>query len=412
MTRTVDVAIVGAGAAGIAAARRLADTGLRVVMIEAADRLGGRAWTRTVEGHPLDLGCAWLHSGDRNPWTGIATDRGLAVDRTPPPWGEQAGDRNFTPAEQAEADDAIAAFQRRLRDLPADRDAASDALEAGNPWNGLLQAVSGYVNGAALERVSARDHVAYDDADTGVNWRVREGMGAAIVDAAAGLDIVTGTRVTAIDLPAGGVRLETSAGPVEARAAILTVATDVLASAALRLPRALDHKREAAADLPLGLADKIVFALDGPAGFEADTQAVGNPRSAETGSYHLRPFGRPLIEGFYGGIAARMLHGLGEAGAIAFALDELAGLFGTEIRRRLRPILRTDWTAVPFVGGAYSHALPGRSAARAVLAAPVEGRLFFAGEACSAVDFTAAHGAHATGTAAAEAALAALGQGP
>ncbi|MFN8719548.1 MAG: FAD-dependent oxidoreductase, partial [Rhodospirillales bacterium] len=236
MTRTVDVAIVGAGAAGIAAARRLAGTGLRVVMIEAADRLGGRAWTRTVEGHPLDLGCAWLHSGDRNPWTGIATDRGLAVDRTPPPWGEQAGDRNFTPAEQAEADDAIAAFQRRLRDLPADRDAASDALEPGNPWNGLLQAVSGYVNGAALERVSARDHVAYDDADTGVNWRVREGMGATIVDAAAGLDIVTGTRVTAIDLPAGGVRLETSAGPVEARAAILTVATDVLASAALRLP--------------------------------------------------------------------------------------------------------------------------------------------------------------------------------
>jgi monoamine oxidase len=66
---------------------------------------------------------------------------------------------------------------------------------------------------------------------------------------------------------------------------------------------------------------------------------------------------------------------------------------------------------VPFVGGAYSHALPGRSAARAVLAAPVEGRLFFAGEACSAVDFTAAHGAHATGTAAAGAALAALGQG-
>jgi monoamine oxidase len=103
-----------------------------------------------------------------------------------------------------------------------------------------------------------------------------------------------------------------------------------------------------------------------------------------------------------------MLHAAGEAAAVAFALDELAALFGTDIRPRLRPILRTDWTAVPFVGGSYSHALPGRSAARAVLAAPVEGRLFFAGEACSTSDFTAAHGAHATGTAAAEAALDAL----
>jgi monoamine oxidase len=411
MTRTVDLVIVGAGAAGIAAARRLRGTGLRVVMIEAADRLGGRAWTRTVEGHPLDLGCAWLHSGDRNPWTGIAADLGLAVDRTPPPWGEQAGDRNFTPAEQADADRAIAAFERRLRAVSPDSDVAADALEPGNPWNGLLQAVSGYVNGAALEQVSARDHVAYDEADTGVNWRVREGMGTAIVAAAAGTDFVTGCRVTAVDLPAGGVWLETTAGPVAARAAILTVATDVLASGAVRLPRTLDHKREAAAHLPLGLADKIVFALDGAEGFDPDTHAVGNPRSAETGAYHLRPFGRPLIEGFYGGIAARMLHDLGEAGAIAFALDDLAGLFGTDVRRRLRPILRTDWTAAPFVGGAYSHALPGRSAARAVLAEPVERRLFFAGEACSAVDFTAAHGAHATGTAAAAAALAALRQG-
>jgi monoamine oxidase len=406
MMRQVDVAIVGGGAAGIAAARRLHAAGVGVLVIEAAGRLGGRAWTRPVEGHSFDLGCGWLHSADRNPWTIIARDLGFTIDETLPPWGVQAGELGFSRDDQRAALDAAATFANRLRERPPASDRASDALVPDGPWNGHLDAISGYVSGAALDRISVADLVAYDDRDSGVNWRVREGFGAAILAAAPAVAYALSTPVTAIDLDRQGVRLATPSGDVIARAVILTVSTDVLASDAIRLPAGLEAKREAAARLPLGLADKIVFAIDDAGTFDPDTQVIARPRDAVTGSYHLRPYGRPVIEGFFGGACARMLAAGSEADAVAFAVEELVGLFGSAIRGRLRPLVRTSWSRDPLVRGSYSHALPGHRDARAVLAAPVEDRLFFAGEACATDgDHTTAHGAYATGTAAADAVL-------
>ena len=82
----VEVLIVGGGAAGIAAARRLTDAGVGCLILEARSRLGGRAWTVEGGGHPIDLGCGWLHSADRNPWREIAEAQGRVIDKTAPPW--------------------------------------------------------------------------------------------------------------------------------------------------------------------------------------------------------------------------------------------------------------------------------------------------------------------------------------
>ena len=85
-----DVVVVGAGAAGIAAARRLGLARLKIMVVEARDRLGGRAvTTRNFPGLALDLGCEWLHCADRNPWTGVARQLGFALDREPPNWGSR-----------------------------------------------------------------------------------------------------------------------------------------------------------------------------------------------------------------------------------------------------------------------------------------------------------------------------------
>ncbi len=403
----LDVAIVGAGAAGVAAGRALRGSGLSYRLFEARSRLGGRAWTHVVEGWPLDLGCGWLHSGDRNPWTQIAEDLGRAVDRTPPPWGRPSVDRRFSEAEQRAAWRAYEAFERRLRESPPASDRASDALIPGEPWNGRLEALSGYINGVELEQLSVRDFLNYENADTGVNWRAPDGYGALLTAAAAGLPVTLDAAVSRIDLAGRRVRLTTSAGEVEARACVVTVSTEVLGQEALRLPAGLAHKVEAARRLPLGLADKLVFALDGAEVFEADTQVLGDPRSACTGAYHLRPFGRPLVEGFFGGACARALEAEG-AQAADFAVDELARVFGSDIRRRLRLIARSAWGRDPFARGSYSHALPGFADARLTLAEPVENRLFFAGEACSTSDFSTAHGALETGRRAALAAMAVL----
>jgi monoamine oxidase len=127
-----------------------------------------------------------------------------------------------------------------------------------------------------------------------------------------------------------------------------------------------------------------------------------------TGSYHLRPLGRPIIEAFFGGAHARALEAEGPGAAAAFAIDELVGIYGAGLRRRVTVLAQTAWATDPWARGSYSHALPGRARDRAVLAAPVDGRLFFAGEACSPHAFSTAHGAWETGERAAQEVLAAL----
>ncbi len=122
----------------------------------------------------------------------------------------------------------------------------------------------------------------------------------------------------------------------------------------------------------------------------------------------MRPHGWPIVQGYYGGDFARALERAGPEAMTALALDELAGLLGSDIRKRLRWLASSAWDGDEFARGGYSHALPGHAGDRAALAAPVDGRLFFAGEATSPNDFSTAHGAYLTGVAAADAALAVL----
>jgi monoamine oxidase len=101
----------------------------------------------------------------------------------------------------------------------------------------------------------------------------------------------------------------------------------------------------------------------------------------------------------------------GEAATFAFAADELANILGNEVRHRIRPLAATAWQHDPWSRGSYSYALPGHADDRAILAAPVDDRVFFAGEATSPNDFSTAHGAYTSGLAAAEATLASLQRG-
>ncbi|MDB5721941.1 MAG: FAD-dependent oxidoreductase [Alphaproteobacteria bacterium] len=405
----VDVLIVGGGAAGIAAARRFQGEQLSFLLVEASDRLGGRAFTRKLAGMELDLGCGWLHSADRNPWAKLAQESGIAIDRTPPAWREQFAELGFSLAEQREAAEAFAAFDRRLRDSPPASDCAAEALEPGNRWNCYLEALSGYINGAELSQLSVADFLAYEDRETEVNWRLQGGYGALISSAADGLPVSLGSPVGWIDRRGSLLEAHTPNGSIGAKMVIVAVPTNVLAREGLRFDPPLPEKTEAAADLPLGLANKAFLQLDRPEPFEPDTQLIGDPRNPATGAYYLRPFARPVIECFFGGAGARALEAEGEGAALAFAVDQLVGLLGSDMRRRLTPLAESRWGSEPLFGGSYSHALPGEAACRAILAAPVENRIYFAGEACSRSDFSTAHGAYQTGVAAAEAVLVALG---
>jgi monoamine oxidase len=408
MISEAEVVIVGGGAAGIAAGPRLHDAGVDCLLLEARTRLGGRAWTVRAESNfPIDLGCGWLHSADRNPWTKIALAQGYAIDKTPPPWLRLSMPIGFPLAEQA-------IFLTELQEFRARLDSASEAvpdvaaasfLEPGGRWNDLINAVGTYVSGAELDRVSARDYGRYED--SGANWRVVEGYGTAIAAHAAGVPIVLGAPVRRIDHSGRRLRVETSDGTITADAAIVTVPTDVLAEEGLRFTPALPEKTDAAAGLPLGLADKLFLSLSDADEFDKDGRLFGRSDRSGTATYHLRPFGRPLIEAYFGGRLAAELEADDNGAFFDFASTELVGLLGSDFARRIKPIHVHRWKADPFARGSYSYALPGKADCRAVLAAPVDDRLFFAGEACSRNNYSTAHGGYLTGIAAAEQAIAA-----
>jgi monoamine oxidase len=204
------------------------------------------------------------------------------------------------------------------------------------------------------------------------------------------------------------VRIETSKGALSAQKVIVTAPTNLIANEAIRLHPTLPAKVDAARGLPLGLADKVMLALEEPSGLPTDGNLRGATMRTAMGSFHLRPFGQACIEGYFGGRFAQALEDAGSGAIAAQSIDEIAGLLGNDYRRKLKPLAESRWAHDPFARGSYSHALPGHAGKRAVLAAPVDGRLFFAGEATSPNFFSTAHGARDSGERAAGEVVAAV----
>jgi monoamine oxidase len=399
----INVAIIGAGAAGLGAAHALKRSGLSVIVLEARDRIGGRG--HTIMASPdvtFDLGCGWLHSADQNAFVAIAEQLDFEIDRKLPPWRERAWGKAFPPEDRGDFMRSLDEFFERLEqaakggvDHPA-----SLYLEKGNRWNPMIDAISSYINGCETDRLSILDFDAYED--TNLNWRVRRGYGALMAAYGASLPLALNCQVALIDHSGKRLRIETSQGTLTADKVIVTVPTNLIADEAIRFFPALPSKVDAARGLPLGLADKVMLALDEPDLLPVDGNLRGATMRTEMGTYHLRPFGQPCIEGFFGGRFARSLEDAGDGAIAAHAIDEIVSFLGSDFRRKLKPLKESRWAHDPFARGSYSHALPGHSGKRAVLAAPVDGRLFFAGEATSPNFFSTAHGAHDSGERAAK----------
>jgi len=266
LSTDVDIVIVGGGAAGVGAARRLASSGFSTRLLEAGSRLGGRAWTHEIGGLDLDLGCGWLHSADRNSWVSVADAAGIPIDRSRAAWGVQYRDLKFPPDQQAAAWQAFEVWTQRLARTPPPGDRASDALDPAEPWNSHIRAIVSFISGANLERLSAADYVAYDEASSENNWRLRSGYGALVAQAfPRDVALSLATPVQSIALEPGAVRVSTTTGALRARAVILTVSTSVLAGDTIELPPALEPWREAARHLPLGRNEKLFLEIFGPA---------------------------------------------------------------------------------------------------------------------------------------------------
>jgi len=395
----VDVVVIGAGAAGLTAARELVSAGLAVRVLEARGRVGGRAWTDwETFGVPIDRGCAWLHSADRNPWATYAHEHGFTVLERSPDWGQRIGRELLSEERRAQQDadwdraaDAIGAAAASGRDVPA-----STVLPADLEYRPLFDAIMSWWFGVDTPELSTADFAASED--TEINWAVAEGLGAVVASAAQGLDVVLECPVTAIDWNADRVCVSTPHGTVESRAIVVTVPTTLLARGEPRFVPALPAEySDAFAGLTLGVANKVFLELEpGSLPFQDTTNFIASDSTVRTVSFSVRPAGQEVLLAYFGGDYARELER--EGALVAAAREELVRLFGTELGRRIRRTTATAWSTDPWARGSYSAARPGFARCRTVLARPLAGRVFFAGDACETDTFGAIHGAWASGT--------------
>ncbi len=387
----VDVVVIGAGVAGLAAAGTLRRAGRRVELIESGKRIGGRAWTELIDGQPFDHGAQWLHAAHRNPLVDLAKARGEAVEPDAP-WSKRMRimDAPGLAADMDAYQTAESAWQAAVTARLGGADcslADASAPVADDPWTATIEAWEGAIIAAGdADDLSLADWHA-NELD-GENYVAAGGIGALmarLLDTPARL----GVRATALVAAPDGVRVETSGGTLHAGAAILTVSTGVLRDERLRFSPGLPLDVLAALDgLPMGLLSKIVLRAAG-------TDRLGLPESA--GVFRRAPSrGAPFLStifwaggsdmamGFVGGSAAWAFASRpAEAGA--FMRAELGAVFGHDVSGAFAPgELMTAWGTNSDFAGAYAYARPGHAGSRAVLAAPLwDGRLALAGEACA-----------------------------
>jgi monoamine oxidase len=382
----VDVLIIGAGAAGISAAREFQRLGLSFRLIEARDRIGGRAFTDQSLGASFDAGAEIIHFAERNPWVEIARNLQIDLDASGGRmggWQVFAGGKPLGVLERGrrwqafrEMEARMSAVERSGRDMSlADAVADLEPEQRAIARSGLL-----LVLGEDGERVSVLDN---QQLWNGADYTTKDGYGALV--ATHGRDLPVSLSVTAQNIRwgHGGVEAETSAGTIRARAAIITVPVGVLKSGAIRfVPELPANTQGALAGIGMGALTKIALRLNGERfDLNDSTTLMDGTRSEAMMMIEMLPDGKPLAVAVCGGDFARELGNAGEAAAIAHVTDTLAGMLGSSVRRAVTGGRLASWWADPFSRGAYSICLPGQSAARAALAEPVASRLWFAGEA-------------------------------
>ncbi len=406
-----DVAVIGAGAAGIAAAHTLMAGGLSVVVIEAADRIGGRAYTESARlGLPFDHGCAWLQGPKDLALTALARQRGYTLlDHGAASEALYVGARRATSAERRAYDRAWGRIEHALDEADGEDLAASEVVPDGLDWAGTVQTWIGPMDhGVDFQDLSTEDYNGFAELET--DYLLEEGLGTLVAEAGRGLPVQLGTPARAVDWSGSGVRIETPAGTLAAKACIVTVSTGVLRAGGLRFtPDLPERTSEALEGLPMGLLTKIALKTDGARFGLSDnawlTMKTPEAMPAEACFFLTLPFGQPLMVGFVGGAVGWDLARAGEAAALDVATAELVKIFGAEARGHITGGLVTDWATNPHTLGAYAAATPGRHAARAALAEPVGGRVFFAGEAVAGGHISLCSGAWMSGEATARALL-------
>ncbi len=400
---TDKIVIIGAGAAGIGAGLALQALAVPFVILEASNRVGGRAYTDKAS-FPThwDQGCSWLHCADINPLTSWADKLGAVYESDDHSekalfWSENHWldmlERSSVHRHIANRFADIYATAKRNHDVPISSIPDHDGIGAAIAKTMVLLMCSD-----EPERASAAGYADY--IDTNVNWVVTSGYGDLINRMAAGLPISTGTEVSAITYRRDGVSVQTNSGQIDARAAIVTTSTNVLRSGTIDLPSGpVQQLLNLIEEVPCGTYEKIAIALDHYPFDPQDNEAVWiNPDSGVNPVYFQIARGdQPMLIAHVAGSQARDLVNAGAKAMVDFATQNLTTAFGSNIQNLICGTATTSWQTNCFIQGGYSCARPGAGDNRRNMIELDTGVIAFAGEAFSLPWYGTAHGAYQSG---------------
>ncbi|MGZ5811882.1 MAG: flavin monoamine oxidase family protein [Xanthobacteraceae bacterium] len=382
----VDVVIVGAGAAGIAAARRIGASKRKYALVEAAEGVGGRCITDTTTfGIPFDRGAHWIHMPDINPVAQLAIANGIDIYGAPPGQKVRIGRRY---AREGEMEDYFAAMVRAKRAIDdaarkSDGSCAQAMPKDLGDWQRTIEFTLGpFGCGKDLADLSSLDFARSVERDIDAFCRI--GFGAMLGKLAENLEVQIATPVTRINWGGRyGVEVETTRGKLSARAVIVTVSNGILTSGKIKFTPDLPRRQlDAAAKLSLGSYDHIALELpDNPLGLQRDELLFEKSETARTGCVLANVAGSTICVVEVAGKFGRDLSGQGEQAMVAFALDWLGGLYGSDLKKVVQRTAATRWNAEPWTLGAFSAAAPGAQSARKIMMEPLNARIWLAGEA-------------------------------
>lgn len=414
------VLVIGAGIAGLAAARKLQAAGLKVLVLEARDRPGGRIYTNAHwRGPAMDVGASWIHgAGPANPVFQLAREIGARLTST---------DEDKTETYNGEGDELSDVDSRRLETIREQIKAAiedRDSTGRDRPLKDMVYRALGYARRSTTEQRmvdfvlnstyeheygAAADKLSANWFDSGEAYQGEEmlfldGYQVLINHLASGLNIRLGHEVTAISYQGQqGVTVQTSQGPVSGQYAIVTLPLGVLQSGRVAFSPALPpSKRAAIQGLGVGVLNKCCL-LFPDAFWNSHIDWINNlPRPGAAGQWSewvsfARPTRRPVLMGFNAADFGRQIEKWDDASIVQSAMGALRAMYGHDIPAPTDALI-TRWASDPFAMGAYScHVLGSTPSQRDDLARNVQGRLFFAGEATERRHYQTVHGAYQSG---------------
>jgi len=413
LPREADIVVIGAGAAGIAAARRILAANRRVIVVEATGQIGGRCLTDTATfGAPFDRGARWMYNPDTSPMVKLARGSGLDLYPAPPGQTIRVGRRNARAGEIEYFLAALVHANRAIDDATrgkADVSCASALPKDLGDWAGTAEFMLGAnAAGKDLKDISATDKARAQERNAAI--ACRQGLGTLIAKLGEQIPLALSTPASRIAWNGRDVAVETPAGKIAARAAIITVSSNVLVAGNIKFTPDLPKRQlDAAAKLSLGSYDHIALQLPGnPLGLARDEIVIEQSTSQRTALLFANMGSSSLCSIDVGGSFGRDLSAQGEPAMIAFAVEWLTKLFGSDAASAVKKSSATRWNAAPFALGAMSSAAPGSQPSRKILTEPI-GCMFLAGEATHETLWGTVDGAWESGERAAEAALRRIG---